>query len=260
MNFLVASSVIFFCMILLWLLSIPIKNVSIVDAFWGMGFVIVNIVYFVLEPEIFNRTLLITCLISIWGIRLSIYLLKRNYGKPEDYRYQEFRKHYGAKNYWWFSLFQVFFLQGFLILIVSLPLFGSFSNTTSNELNLLDYFALFTWIIGFLFESIGDYQLTKFKKNPINKGKILNTGLWRFTRHPNYFGDATVWFSFGLFSIASGGYWHIIGSLIMIFLIVKISGVAMLERSLIKTKLSYKEYIETTNAFFPWFPKKSKND
>ena len=247
-------------MILLWLLSIPIKNVSIVDAFWGMGFVIVNIVYFVLEPEIFNRTLLITCLISIWGIRLSIYLLKRNYGKPEDYRYQEFRKHYGAKNYWWFSLFQVFFLQGFLILIVSLPLFGSFSNTTSNELNLLDYFALFTWIIGFLFESIGDYQLTKFKKNPINKGKILNTGLWRFTRHPNYFGDATVWFSFGLFSIASGGYWHIIGSLIMIFLIVKISGVAMLERSLIKTKLSYKEYIETTNAFFPWFPKKSKND
>ena len=257
MNFLIAAIVILLCVLLLWLISIPMKNVSIVDVFWGMGFVIVNLVYLSLAPEIFNRTLLITSLVSIWGIRLSLYLLKRNYGKPEDYRYQEFRKHYGAKDYWWFSFFQVFLLQGVLILIVSLPLFGVHNFTSSNELHPLDYLAFLIWIVGFLFESIGDYQLTKFKKNPANKGKVLNTGLWRYTRHPNYFGDATVWISFGLFSVAAGGYWHIVGSFIMMFLIVKISGVAMLERSLKKTKPLYKEYTESTNAFFPWFPKKN---
>ena len=107
-----------------------------------------------------------------------------------------------------------------------------------------------------LIEPVGDYQLTKFKKNPTNKGAILKTGLWRYTRHPNYFGDATVWFSFGLFSIASGGYWHIVGALAMIYLIINISGVAMLEKSLQKTKPGYKEYVKSTNAFIPWFPKK----
>jgi steroid 5-alpha reductase family enzyme len=256
MNFLIALSVILILMVILWLISIPIKNVSIVDAFWGMGFVVVNATYFILEPLIFTRNIIVLLLVSIWGIRLSAYLFKRNYGKPEDFRYQEFRQHYGENRYWWFSFFQVFILQGSLIMIVSLPLFGIHGETTSNELNIIDYIALLCWCIGFLFESVGDYQLTKFKKNPANKGKILKTGLWRYTRHPNYFGDATVWFSFGLFSIASGGYWHIIGAFAMIYLIIKISGVALLEKTLNKTKPGYKEYIESTNAFIPWFPKK----
>ena len=256
MNFLIALSVIVFLMVILWLISIPIKNVSIVDAFWGMGFVVVNATYFTLEPLIFTRNIIVLILVSIWGVRLSAYLFKRNYGKPEDFRYQEFRRHYGADRYWWFSFFQVFLLQGSLIMIVSLPLFGIHGETTSNELNVLDYIALLCWCIGFLFEAVGDYQLTKFKKNPANKGAILKTGLWRYTRHPNYFGDATVWFSFGLFSIASGGYWHIIGAFAMTYLIINISGVTMLEKSLKKTKPEYKEYIESTNAFIPWFPKK----
>jgi len=203
-------------MVILWLISIPIKNVSIVDAFWGMGFVVVNATYFILEPLIFTRNIIVLLLVSIWGIRLSAYLFKRNYGKPEDFRYQEFRRHYGVNRYWWVSFFQVFILQGSLIMIVSLPLFGIHGETISNELNSIDYLALLCWSIGFLFESVGDYQLTKFKKNPANKGTILKTGLWRYSRPPNYFGDATVWLSFGLFSVASGGYWPIFCAFAMI--------------------------------------------
>ena len=260
MNFLLAAALILFLMVILWLISIPLKNVSIVDAFWGTGFVVVNVAYFMLETHMYTRNLVVLCLVSVWGIRLSAYLFKRNYGKPEDFRYQEFRRHYGAERYWWFSFFQVFVLQGTLIMLVSLPLFGIHHETVSNELNAIDYIALLCWCVGFLFEAIGDYQLTKFKKNPDNKGTILKTGLWRYTRHPNYFGDASVWLSFGLFSIASGGYWQIVGALAMIYLIINISGVAMLEKSLQKTKPGYKEYVASTNAFIPWFPKKAKND
>ena len=151
MNFLIALSVILFLMVILWLVSIPLKNVSIVDAFWGMGFVVVNLTYFLLEPHIFTRNIIVLLLVSIWGIRLSAYLFKRNYGKPEDFRYQEFRRHYGENRYWWFSFFQVFILQGSLIMIVSLPLFGIHGGTTSNELNSIDYIAILCWSIGFLF-------------------------------------------------------------------------------------------------------------
>ena len=147
MNFLIALSVILILMVILWIISIPIKNVSIVDAFWGMGFVVVNASYFILEPLIFTRNIIVLLLVSIWGIRLSAYLFKRNYGKPEDFRYQEFRRHYGVNRYWWVSFFQVFILQGSLIMIVSLPLFGIHGETISNELNSIDYLALLCWSI-----------------------------------------------------------------------------------------------------------------
>ena len=240
----------------LWLLSIFLKNVSIVDIFWGLGFIIVNAFYFCSIQEIYSRHVLLLVLVSIWGLRLTIYLAIRNIGKKEDFRYQEFRKHYGAHRYWWVSFFQVFLLQGVLIMIVSLPLLGVHTKTQTDNLNVLDYIGIIIWIIGFVFESVGDYQLAQFKKDPKNNGKVLDSGLWRYTRHPNYFGDATVWWSFGIFSIASGAFWHIIGSLVMTYLIVKISGVALLEKSLDDNKPKYRDYIRRTNAFFPWFPKK----
>ena len=240
----------------LWLVSIPLKNVSIVDIFWGIGFIVANSVYVFMDSEQFTRDLLVYVLVAIWGLRLSLYLLIRNYGKAEDFRYQEFRRTYGAKRYWWFSFFQVFLLQGTLVAIISLPLLGVRIGTESNELTILDYLALLVWIIGFFFEAVGDFQLSRFKKNPENKGKVLNTGLWRFTRHPNYFGDATVWWSFGLFSIAAGAYWQVIGSLIMTWLIIKISGVSLLETTLKEEKPEYNDYIKRTSAFFPWPPKR----
>jgi steroid 5-alpha reductase family enzyme len=233
-----------------------ITNASIVDIFWGAGFVVVNTFYVFHLEKIEPRNLLVSVLVLIWGLRLTMYLAYRNIGKGEDYRYQEFRKNYGEKRYWWFSYFQVFLLQGVLILIISLPLFGVHYSGSSAPLFWLDYLAILTWAIGFIFEAGGDYQLYRFKKNQKNKGKVLNTGFWKYTRHPNYFGDVLVWWSYGLFSIAAGGYWQVIGAIFMTFLIIKVSGVALLEKTLHNTKPKYKEYVEKTNSFFPWFPKK----
>lgn len=254
--FLEATLLIWILVTLLWLLSVAIKNVSIVDIFWGFGFVIVNAFYVYNLVAINPRNWLLLILVSIWGLRLTLYLAIRNIGKPEDYRYQQFRKNYGAKRYWWFSYFQVFLLQGGLILIVSLPLLAVHLSETSGELIWLDYMAILIWIIGFSFEAGGDYQLYRFKRNPENKGKVLDTCFWKFTRHPNYFGDSAVWWAYALFSIAAGGYWQIIGAIIMTLLIIKVSGVAMLERTLKTSKPKYKDYIEKTNAFIPWFHKK----
>lgn len=248
-----ATLIIFVLVTLLWLWSVTIKNVSIVDIFWGLGFVVVNTFYFLNSENPSIRQLIVFCLVAIWGIRLAGYLAWRNIGKGEDYRYQEFRQKFGPKRYWWFSYIQTFLLQGALILIIALPLLAINTNTTS--LNSLDYLAFLVWIIGFVFEAGGDYQLARFKNNPDNKGKVLNTGFWKYTRHPNYFGDATVWVSYALFCLASGSYWQIIGTIVMVLLIIKVSGVALLEKSLKNTKPQYKEYIEKTNAFFPWFPK-----
>lgn len=254
--FLQASLVILILVTLLWGLSVLIKNVSIVDLFWGFGFVVVNAFYAYMVGDLNPRNILLLVLVSIWGLRLTLYLSWRNIGKGEDFRYQEFRRTYGPKRYWWFSYFQTFLLQGTLIMIISLPLLGIHASTNATALNGLDYLGVLVWIIGFAFEAGGDFQLARFKQNPSNKGKVLNTGFWKYTRHPNYFGDATVWWAFGIFSIAAGGYWQSIGALIMTLLIIKVSGVALLEKTLKTSKPQYHEYIRKTNSFFPWFPKK----
>ncbi|MBN1252124.1 MAG: DUF1295 domain-containing protein [Bacteroidales bacterium] len=254
--FLQASFIITILISFLWLLSVIIKNASIVDLFWGFGFVVVNAFYFFISGDINTRKTLLLILVTIWGLRLSIYLAWRNIGKGEDFRYQEFRKNYGYKNYWWISFFQVFLLQGVLIMIVSLPLLGANISTKSAQLNWIDYIGILVWIFGFIFEAGGDLQLTRFKQNINNKGKVLNTGFWKYSRHPNYFGDTTVWWAFAIFSIAAGNYWQIIGSFIMTLLIIKVSGVAMLEKSLKDKKPEYQEYIKKTSSFLPWFPKK----
>lgn len=254
--FLQALLVIFILVTLLWLLSVVIKNVSIVDLFWGTGFVIVNAVYFLSWGGYYTRNILLLALVSIWGLRLSIYLALRNIGKGEDFRYQEFRRKYGAHRYWWVSYFQTFLLQGALMMFVSLPLLGAHAQTVSNELGWLDYLGIIFFIIGFSFEAGGDLQLAKFKKDPKNKGKVLDRGFWKYTRHPNYFGDSAVWWAFALFSLSAGSYWTFIGSIAMTLLLVKVSGVALLEKTLKETKPQYREYIQKTNSFIPWFPKK----
>lgn len=240
----------------LWIISIFIKNVSIVDMFWGFGFVMTNIVYYISTDIHYLRHYFLLILVFLWGMRLSIYLAKRNIGKGEDFRYQEFRKNYGEKRYWWISYFQTFLLQGILMWIISLPLLGANYYTNSDSISIFDYIALISFIIGIIFEAGGDFQLSKFKKNPANKGKVLNTGLWKYTRHPNYFGDSAVWWSFAFFSIAAQSYWTIIGSIVMTLMIIKVSGVALLEKSLKTQKPEYQEYIRKTSSFIPWFPKK----
>lgn len=251
-----AFGVIMILMSSLWIVSVFLKNVSIVDPFWGYGFVLAGWFYYFNSEGFETRQLLVLGLLTLWGLRLSIYLGWRNKGKGEDFRYQKFRQDYGPKRYWWFSFFQTFLLQGVLMWLISSPLLAAQYHGNDIDLGFFDYIAIGLFIIGFFFEAGGDYQLAKFKANPNNKGKVLNTGFWQYTRHPNYFGDATIWWAFGLFSVSAGSYWPLLSSLLMTLLIIKVSGVALLEKSLKDTKPQYKEYIENTNAFFPWFPKK----
>jgi steroid 5-alpha reductase family enzyme len=251
-----AFLVIMAMMTLVWLISLPLRNASIVDIVWGLGFVLAGWFYFTQTDDGFQtRQLLVVALVTIWGLRLSLYLLWRNWGKGEDFRYQEFRQRYGPERYWWFSFFQVFLLQGVLMWLISAPLLGAQYTTQAQSLNWLDGLALLLWTIGFVFEAGGDWQLARFKSDPANKGKLLTTGFWRYTRHPNYFGDTAVWWGFGLFSIAAGSYLPFLSTLLMTALIIKVSGVAMLERSMKNKKPGYKEYVERTSAFIPWPPK-----
>jgi len=245
--------VVFFTII--WGLSVFLKNAGIVDIFWGAGFVLVGVFYFIITPDYSTRKILSVILTTIWGLRLSFHIMLRNIGKPEDYRYQEFRRHYGEKRYWWFSYFQVFLLQGFLLWLISAPLLAS-SFFTQKPFGFIDIIALLVWITGFVFEAGGDWQLMRFKAKPENHGKLLTTGLWKYTRHPNYFGDAAVWWGFALLSVAAGCYLPLLSALLMHWLLLRVSGVAMLERTLKNTKPGFEDYMKNTNAFFPWIPKK----
>jgi len=247
--------VIMIMMSVLWLVSVVIKNASIVDPFWGLGFVLAAGFYFYKTGSPEPRKVILMTLVAIWGIRLSSYLFWRNLRKGEDFRYQQFRKNYGEKRYWWVSFFQVFLLQGFLMWLISAPLLGAqFSG--ENSLGVFDIIGVSLWVTGFVFEAGGDYQLSAFKANPLNKGKVLNTGLWRYTRHPNYFGDSAIWWGYGFICLGAGSYLPVLGSLLMTLLIIKVSGVALLEKNLKEQKPQYRDYVEKTSSFFPWFPKK----
>ena len=254
--YLQALAVIIIFMTLLWIVSAIIKNVSIVDLFWGFGFVLVSVFYFLKSDGVYARKIIVMALVAIWGLRLSVYLAWRNYGKGEDFRYRNFRKKYGEKRYWWISFFQTFLLQGILMWLISAPLLGAQFYGDNKALNILDYTGIIFWITGILFEAGGDFQLAAFKADPANRGKVLDKGFWRYTRHPNYFGDSSVWWGYGFFCLAAGSYLPALGSLLMIALIIKVSGVALLEKSLKEQKPQYKEYIEKTSSFIPWFPKK----
>jgi steroid 5-alpha reductase family enzyme len=247
--------IIMLMMTLLWVVSVIIKNVSIVDLFWGLGFVFVSLFYFLNTDGYSPRKIILILLVTLWGLRLSIYLAWRNIGKGEDFRYRQFRKKYGENRYWWISFFQTFLLQGILMWLISVTLLAAQYYNLNNSLGILDYVGIILWITGLFFETTGDIQLARFKADPANKGKVLDTGLWRFTRHPNYFGDSAVWWGYGFICLASGSYLPVLGSVLMTALIIKVSGVALLEKSLTDQKPQYKEYIEKTSAFLPWFPK-----
>jgi steroid 5-alpha reductase family enzyme len=254
--YLQALLMILIMMSLIWILSVALKNVSVVDSFWGPGFVIVCFFYFLRTGGTDIRKLILLTLVAIWGIRLSLYITLRNMGKGEDFRYKEFRKKFGENRYWWISFFQTFLLQGFLMWLICAPLLGAQYSSAVKPFGIVDYLGIALWLIGFSFEAGGDYQLSKFRSNPDNKGKVLDKGFWRYTRHPNYFGDAAVWWGYGLICISAGSYIPMLGSILMTALIIKVSGVALLEKTLVNQKPGYKEYVEKTSAFIPWFLKK----
>jgi steroid 5-alpha reductase family enzyme len=235
-----------------WVVSVIIRNVSIVDSLWSLFFVIAGVTCFLtLEPASARSQLLLVLLI-VWAARLSIYITVRNWGEGEDYRYQAIRKR-NEPGFVVKSLYIVFGLQAVLAWIVAVPLLPAM--TSDLPFGILDAIAVALWAIGFGFEAIGDYQLSRFLKNPDNKGKVMQSGLWKYTRHPNYFGDCCVWWSFYLFAVAAGGWWAILSPILMTVLLLRISGVALLEKTIGKRRPEYEAYRARTSAFFPLPPK-----
>lgn len=254
-GFILIGLVILGLMIILWLVSLALKDSGIVDIFWGTGFVVVTWLAFLLTPDGFDaRKLLLSILVTIWGLRLSLHILLRNLGKSEDFRYQAWRKAAG-QSWWWRSLFKVFLLQGLILWIVSAPLLVAQISALPDHLTWLDYLAVLVWLVGFTFEAVGDWQLRRFKANPANTGMVLTTGMWRYTRHPNYFGDALQWWAYYLIALVAGGWWTLFSPIIMTVLLSRVSGADLLEKTLKGEKAGYREYIETTSKFIPWFPR-----
>jgi steroid 5-alpha reductase family enzyme len=248
--------VLLFLMTALWLVSLLRHDASIVDPFWGVGFVLAVWIGFALTPGgAASREWLIVLLVTLWGMRLSLHIWLRNRGRGEDFRYRAWRTEHGER-WWWRSYFQVFLLQGLLLWIISAPLLAAQLGGAHADLNGLDLVAVLVWGVGFYFETVGDRQLARFRADPANRGRVLKTGLWRFTRHPNYFGDAVQWWAYYLIALAAGGWVTIFSPVLMTFLLVRVSGVALLEKSLKDTKPGYQEYVDTTSAFIPWFPRK----
>ena len=184
----------------LWLISLRIRNASIVDVFWGLGFVLVSWTTVVLTDTTAMRRWVIVATATFWGTRLAAYLAWRNLGKPEDYRYGAMRDRYGDR-FAWVSALLVFGLQGMLMWIVSWPL--QLGQQSAAALNWLDVLGVVLWTVGWLFETVGDWQLARFKRQSQHAGQVMDRGLWRYTRHPNYFGDFLVWWGFYLMAVAS---------------------------------------------------------
>ncbi len=240
--------------LLLWLLSLRLRDVSIVDIYWGFGFAQIAIITAALAGGSPWRKLLLTLLTVLWGVRLGLYLFWRNAGHGEDYRYQAMRRHHGAR-FPLVSLATVFGLQGALMWIVSLPVQCGQLAADPARLAALDAAGAALWALGIAFEGVGDWQLARFKADPANAGAVMDHGLWRYTRHPNYFGDACVWWGLWLIAAAGGAWWTALSPALMTFFLMKVSGVAMLERTIGRRRPEYAAYIARTSAFVPWFPK-----
>ena len=253
---LLSALFIFIYMTAVFFLALAKKDNSIMDIAWGPGFILVGLVNLFLRPVFAVRQMLVIGLIVIWGARLALHIALRNKGRGEDDRYSRWRKSWGR----WFlarSYLQIFMLQGFLMLLVSSPAI-LVSHSTGNRLGLLDMLGAALWIFGFFFESAGDYQLVIFKKNPKNKGRLITSGLWKYTRHPNYFGEATMWW--GIFFIVLSvpqGWAAVVSPLAITYLLLKVSGVVLLEKKYAGNP-EFEAYARKANAFFPWFPKKIK--
>ena len=234
--------------IMSWLFSIVKKDVSFVDSLWSLFFLIAAAVFAYGAQPLSVRGQLVLLLVAVWALRLSLYITARNWGEPEDYRYRTIRAN-NEPGFAFKSLYIVFGLQGLLAWLVALPLLPAIA--ADSALNAIDIVAALLWLVGFVFEAGGDYQLSRFRANEENKGRVLDTGLWRYTRHPNYFGDFCIWWAFYLFAVSAGGWWSIVSPILMSLLLLKVSGVAMLERTIGKRRPEYAEYIQRTNAFFP---------
>lgn len=237
----------------LFLLALVLKDNSIVDIGWGVGFIIIATHGLIRSDQTLSQAL-VYGMVVLWGLRLATYIHGRNKGKGEDFRYAAWRKAWGS-HVVVRSYFQVFMLQGLLMLIIASPLYSALSDA---EASISWQFCLGVTLfgVGFYFESVGDAQMKAFKADASNRGQIMSKGLWSYTRHPNYFGEALLWWGIALASFnESVWYLSAIGPAVLTFLLLKVSGVAMLERKY-DGDSRYADYVRTTNAFLPWWPRR----
>jgi steroid 5-alpha reductase family enzyme len=239
--------------VLTWLVSLPLRNVSIVDSVWSLLFMLQAYVFAFGAADLGPRIVLVLVLVSAWALRLAIFITWRNLGHGEDRRYQEIRAR-NQPNFEFKSLYLVFVLQAVLAWIIALPLWGAMLRPA--PLMSLDVAGAALWAIGLVFEAGGDWQLARFKADPANRGKVMDRGFWRLTRHPNYFGDFCVWWGFYLIAASAGAWWSLPGPLLMSFLLLRVSGVALLEKDIGARRPQYADYVARTNAFFPWLPRR----
>lgn len=238
---------------LVWVASLVQRDASLVDRVWGLGFVVVAGFYWWSAGRPGGAATLLFGLVAVWGVRLSAYLTWRNWGHGEDYRYQAMRTR-SPNTFALRSFVTVFLLQAVILWVVSAPLLVALRRAQPiGHWLVLVGLALFA--VGFYFEAVGDFQLTRFRADPANRGKVLDTGVWRYTRHPNYFGDACVWWGFYCFAAALGEWWTIVGPALMNLLLLRVSGVALLERRLVEAKPQYRDYVARTSAFIPMPPR-----
>jgi steroid 5-alpha reductase family enzyme len=235
-----------------WLGSLWLRRVDIVDSLWSLMFLLAGLVYAQVSGLTSARACLLLWLVGIWAIRLSVYLSVRCAGHEEDRRYRAMRARYGP-GFHVASLWRVFGLQALLAWLISVPLLGAALG--GSPLGPLDYAGALLWAVGFVFEAGGDWQLARFKADPANHDRVMDRGLWRYTRHPNYFGDTCMWWGFYLLALSAGAWWSFPGPLLMTFLLLRVSGVTLLERTIGKRRPAYADYVRRTNAFLPGPPR-----
>ena len=250
MNHYIILGLLLFAHTNLWFfISLIHKRNDVADVAWGLGFVLLAWVSFYLSGNSGLRGLLVCLLVSVWGLRLAWHIHSRNKGKPEDYRYQNWRTQWGK----WFylrSYLQVYLLQGVLLFVIALPVLV-ITQSSMTSFGVLDFIGLAVWLFGFYFEVTGDAELARFIKNPQNKGKLMQSGLWAYTRHPNYFGEVTLWWGIWLIAIVlPNGLFAVVGPLTITYLILNVSGIPMLEKKM-EQHPDFAEYKRKTSKFIP---------
>ena len=229
-----------------------LEDASIADIAWGPGILVLALVYYLTDNGAPVRARLTLALVAIWAIRLAVHLYFRNKIQGEDFRYEMLRTRFGA-TWWWYSYFRVFLLQAVLAWIMSVPVYFAIVSVAPATLTIVDYVGILLFAVGFTFEALGDEQLRRFRAVPQNVKLVLETGLWQYTRHPNYFGEAVLWWGFGLLGAATGGVVGLLSPALLTYFLMKISGM-LLERSLLRNRRAYESYVATTSPFLPRTP------
>ncbi len=237
-----------------WIVSLFKRDVSIVDGVWALMLLAAATVYATGAEPYTGRTTLILTLVVLWAVRLSGHIIRRNWGEPEDRRYRDIRQKYEPR-FAFKSLGIIFWFQAVLAWIISMPLWPAL--TIPVEAGIFDILAVGVWTTGMIFESLGDWQLSGFKADPANRSRVMDRGLWRYTRHPNYFGECLIWWGFYLFAVPAGAWWTIAGPLLLTYMLLKFSGVTLVEQTIVERRPAYRQYIARTNAFIPGPPKQS---